>query len=84
MQAQYEEASQRLKADPTASRGSRKARDNLRRDVKDLEEQSRKLRENIVTIREGNVVFRGGEILFSGSLQGGLSKEETQKRWKHS
>ena len=79
MQAQYEEASQRLKAAQRQAEEAEKARDNLQRDVKDLEEQSRKLRENIVTIREGNVVFRSGEILFSGSLQGGLSKEETQK-----
>lgn len=79
MQAQYEEASQRLKAAQRQAEEAEKARDNLQRDVKDLEEQSRKLRENIVTIREGNVVFRSGEILFSGFLQGGLSKEETQK-----
>ena len=79
MQAQYEEVSQRLKAAQRQAEEAEKARDNLQRDVKDLEEQSRKLRENIVTIREGNVVFRSGEILFSGSLQGGLSKEETQK-----
>jgi uncharacterized protein (DUF3084 family) len=79
MQAQYEEASRRLKDAQEQAAQAEAARDQLQKDVKGLEEQSRKLRENIVTIREGNVVFRSGEILFSGTLRAGQNADTTKQ-----
>lgn len=60
-----------------------KARENLTREIAQLEDTTEALRKGIINIREGQVFYRAGELVYSGVMHGGLKHEENvaQVNW---
>lgn len=60
-----------------------KARENLTREIAQLEDTTDALRKGIINIREGQVFYRAGELVYSGVMHGGLKHEENvaQVNW---
>lgn len=54
------------------------AKENLARDVKELEATTERLRQGIVNMREGQVFYRAGEVVHAAVLRGGMSAEENK------